>query len=133
MHLHQEITSTGFKIVCTDCGNLSIRMAERKAAATRSSNAANAARCAARSPTSTSWLAAAATFSNSSPAPAMTPAQDAAMPNKATMESVWSILEAANDLGDASVVEACRRIIDADLRGAPPEPADLNAIAGLFG
>ena len=63
----------------------------------------------------------------------MTPAQDAAMPNKATMESVWSILEAANDLGDQSVVEACRRIIDADLRGAPPEPADLNAIAGLFG
>jgi hypothetical protein len=34
MNLHQEITSTGFKIVCTDCGNLSIRMAERKAAAT---------------------------------------------------------------------------------------------------
>jgi len=52
----------------------------------------------------------------------MTTAQDAA-----------SILEAANDLGETSVVEACRRIIDADLRGAPPEPADLNAIAGLFG
>ena len=34
MHLHQEITSTGFKIVCADCGNLSIRMAERKAVAT---------------------------------------------------------------------------------------------------
>ncbi len=33
MHLHQEITSTGFKFVCTDCGNLSIKMTERKAAA----------------------------------------------------------------------------------------------------
>jgi hypothetical protein len=63
----------------------------------------------------------------------MTPSLDAAAPNKAAIESVWSILEAANDLGDASVVEACRRIIDADLRGAPPEQADLNTIAGLFG
>lgn len=54
------------------------------------------------------------------------------MPNKATMESVWSILEAANDLGEALVVEACRRIIDAELRGAPPEPSDLSTIAGLF-
>jgi hypothetical protein len=63
----------------------------------------------------------------------MTPAaQDAATPNKATTESVWSILEAANDLGDTSVVEACRRIIDADLRGAPAAPSDLNTIAGLF-
>lgn len=62
----------------------------------------------------------------------MTPAQDVAMPNKATMESVWSILEAANDLGEALVVEACRRIIDAELRGAPPEPSDLSTIAGLF-
>jgi hypothetical protein len=63
----------------------------------------------------------------------MTPAHDAAVPGKPVMESVWSILEAANDLGEASVVDACRRIIDADLRGAIPAQSDLNAIAGLFG
>jgi hypothetical protein len=63
----------------------------------------------------------------------MPPVQDAAVPGKPVMEAVWSILEAANDLGDASVVDACRRIIDADLRGATAAQSDLNAIAGLFG
>jgi hypothetical protein len=34
MNPHQDISSTGFKIVCTDCGNLSIKVAEHKGAPT---------------------------------------------------------------------------------------------------
>ena len=30
----------------------------------------------------------------------------------------WSVLDAANDLGDTVTIDACRRVIDANLRGA---------------
>jgi hypothetical protein len=32
-------------------------------------------------------------------------------------ETAWTVLDAANDLGDTITVDACRRVIDADLRG----------------
>ena len=48
------------------------------------------------------------------------------------IDTAWTILEAANELGDVSAVEACRRIIDAALRGATHAPSDLNTISGFF-
>ena len=35
-------------------------------------------------------------------------------------ETAWTVLDAANDLGDILTVDACRRVIDADLRGEAP-------------
>ncbi|WP_229199790.1 MULTISPECIES: hypothetical protein [Bradyrhizobium] len=54
------------------------------------------------------------------------------MQNDVPMETVWSILEAANELGDTPTVDACRRIIDANLRGDVPGQSDLNAVAAFF-
>ncbi|WP_249148499.1 hypothetical protein [Bradyrhizobium jicamae] len=48
------------------------------------------------------------------------------------IETVWSILEAANELGDTQTVDACRRVIDANLCGGTPVQSDLNAIAAFF-
>ena len=45
---------------------------------------------------------------------------NATMQNDIPLDTVWSILEAANELGDTSTVDACRRIIDANLRGEAP-------------
>ncbi|MCC8968307.1 hypothetical protein FNJ47_08405 [Bradyrhizobium sp. UFLA 03-164] len=56
----------------------------------------------------------------------------ATMQNDVPMETVWSILEAANELGDTPTVDACRRIIDANLRGDVPGQSDLNAVAAFF-
>jgi len=48
------------------------------------------------------------------------------------IDTIWSILEAANDLGDTHTIDACRRAIDASLRGDAPGPSDLAAIAAFF-
>jgi hypothetical protein len=48
------------------------------------------------------------------------------------LDTAWTILEAANDLGDATAVEACRRVIDAALRGGTPAQSDVNTIFGFF-
>jgi len=45
----------------------------------------------------------------------------------------WSVLDAANDLGDAVTVEACRRVIDANLRGIEPAPSDMALVVAFFG
>ncbi|WP_245309182.1 hypothetical protein [Bradyrhizobium retamae] len=37
-------------------------------------------------------------------------------------ETAWTILDAAHDLGDTVTVDACRRVIDADLRSDTPRP-----------
>jgi hypothetical protein len=47
-------------------------------------------------------------------------------------EMVWQVLDAANDLGDAATVEACRRVIDADLGGKAPAPSDLEIVVHYF-
>jgi hypothetical protein len=49
-----------------------------------------------------------------------------------SVETVWLVLEAANDLGDAPIVEACRRVIDADLNGVPAAPSDLQLVLDYF-
>jgi hypothetical protein len=47
--------------------------------------------------------------------------RNAAVPSEIPMDTVWSILEAANELGDAQTVEACRRVIG---RAFARHPAD---------
>ena len=45
----------------------------------------------------------------------------------------WSVLDAANDLGDTVTVDACRRVIDANLRGLEPATSDMAIVVGFFG
>jgi hypothetical protein len=47
-------------------------------------------------------------------------------------DAAWNVLEAANDLGDHAAVEACRRVIDANLNGRPAAPSDLHLIMEYF-
>jgi hypothetical protein len=47
-------------------------------------------------------------------------------------EMAWQVLDAANDLGDTAAVEACRRVIDAELRGKAPAPSDLEIVIHYF-
>jgi hypothetical protein len=57
----------------------------------------------------------------------------AAVPSKSLIDTAWTILEAAVDLGDGATVEACRRVIDTTLRGETPEQSDVNVIFDFFG
>jgi hypothetical protein len=63
-----------------------------------------------------------------------TPAVDAGAgaPEKATVDAAWLVLEAANDLGDHAAIEACRRVIDAELNGTVPGSADTDLVLGYF-
>jgi hypothetical protein len=47
-------------------------------------------------------------------------------------ETAWTVLDAANDLGDTITVDACRRVIDADLRGEPPARSDIAVLSAFF-
>ncbi|WP_291844436.1 hypothetical protein [Bradyrhizobium sp.] len=47
-------------------------------------------------------------------------------------ETAWTVLDAANDLGDTITVDACRRVIDADLRGEPPARSDMALLTAFF-
>jgi hypothetical protein len=49
------------------------------------------------------------------------------------MDTAWTILEAANDLGDRVTVEICRRVIDASLCGIAPAKTDIDVIFDFFG
>jgi len=44
----------------------------------------------------------------------------------------WMVLEAANDFGDDTTIEACRRVIDASLSGTPASPSDLHIVSDYF-
>lgn len=48
-------------------------------------------------------------------------------------ETAWTVLDAANDLGDTITVDACRRVIDADLRGEAPARSDMALLTAFFG
>ena len=48
-------------------------------------------------------------------------------------EAAWTVLDAANELGDTFTVDACRRVIDADLRGEPPAGSDMAVLSAFFG
>jgi hypothetical protein len=53
-------------------------------------------------------------------------------PDKASVDAAWLVLEAANDLGDHAAIEACRRVIDAELTGAAARSADIDLVLGYF-
>ena len=57
---------------------------------------------------------------------------DAAGSGKPILDTAWAILEAANELRDATTVDACRRVIDATFKGADPAPSDMNIVLGFF-
>jgi predicted nucleotidyltransferase len=48
------------------------------------------------------------------------------------LDAAWIVLEAANDLRDDATVEACRRVIDANLKGVPAAPADEYIVQHYF-
>jgi len=52
--------------------------------------------------------------------------------DRSPSEMAWLVLEAANDLGDEATVEACRRVIDADLKGMQASPADMQVVIHYF-
>jgi hypothetical protein len=53
-------------------------------------------------------------------------------PDKASVDAAWLVLEAANDLGDHAAIEACRRVIDAELNGTVAGSSDLDLVMGYF-
>ncbi|MDA9532057.1 MULTISPECIES: hypothetical protein [unclassified Bradyrhizobium] len=53
-------------------------------------------------------------------------------PDKASVDAAWLVLEAANDLGDHAAVDACRRVIDAELNGAVAGSSDVDLVLGYF-
>jgi hypothetical protein len=55
-----------------------------------------------------------------------------AAPDKASVDAAWLVLEAANDLGDHAAIEACRRVIDAELTGTVARSADVDLVLGYF-
>jgi hypothetical protein len=48
--------------------------------------------------------------------------------NNIWVEAAWTVLEAANDLGDDVTIEACQRVIDDDSGGDLPAQSDMNTI-----
>ncbi len=55
-----------------------------------------------------------------------------APPDKASVDAAWLVLEAANDLGDHAAVDACRRVIDAELNGTVAGRPDLDLVLDYF-
>ncbi|MEO8318340.1 MAG: hypothetical protein ABI561_08460 [Bradyrhizobium sp.] len=47
-------------------------------------------------------------------------------------DTVWTVLDAANDLGDILTVDACRRVIDATLRGQDASASDMAVVTAFF-
>ena len=52
--------------------------------------------------------------------------------DRSSGETAWTVLDAANDLGDTVTVDACRRVIDADLRGEAPARSDVAVLTAFF-
>lgn len=53
-------------------------------------------------------------------------------PDASSVDMAWLVLDAANDLGDHDAVEACRRVIDANLNGRLAPQSDLHLIVDYF-
>ena len=56
---------------------------------------------------------------------------DGPNPDK-SLDTAWIVLEAANDLKDDVTVDACRRVIDANLNGTPASQSDLHIVLDYF-
>ena len=48
------------------------------------------------------------------------------------IDTVWSVMTAANDIGDEATIAICSRVIDARLRGDLPRAADMEAIDNFW-
>jgi hypothetical protein len=48
------------------------------------------------------------------------------------ISTAWTALETANDFDDVLTVEACQRVIDANLSGALPEHSDIKTVFDFF-
>ena len=59
--------------------------------------------------------------------------QDQPGQEKPPGDMAWTVLDAANDLGDAVTIDACRRVIDANLRGEVPATSDMAVVVTFFG
>ena len=57
---------------------------------------------------------------------------DLATSDSPLIDTAWSVLDAANDLRDIAAVEACRRVIDANLRGDASAQSDMNVVLEFF-
>ena len=53
-------------------------------------------------------------------------------PDALSVDMAWLVLEAANDLGDHAAVEACRRVIDANLNGKLAPQSDVHLVVDYF-
>jgi hypothetical protein len=53
-------------------------------------------------------------------------------PDRLLADTAWCVLEAANDLGDIETVNACRRVIDANLSGRLAMQSDVKVISEYF-
>jgi hypothetical protein len=53
-------------------------------------------------------------------------------PDRLLPDATWCVLEAANDLGDIEAVDACRRVIDANLSGRLAMQSDVKTVAEYF-
>ncbi|MET4800583.1 hypothetical protein ABIA96_003155 [Bradyrhizobium sp. LB11.1] len=53
-------------------------------------------------------------------------------PHSALMVTAWTALDAAFDLRDFEVVEACRRVLDAIYSGRPASRRDLSTVLDFF-
>lgn len=53
-------------------------------------------------------------------------------PDRLLADAAWCVLEAANDLGDIETVNACRRVIDANLSGRLAMHSDLKVLSEYF-
>jgi len=57
---------------------------------------------------------------------------DEPKPDNLPVDTAWAVLEAANDLGDDATVQACRRVIDANLNSRLSCQSDLHIVLHYF-
>jgi hypothetical protein len=69
---------------------------------------------------------------NKSPNAGLNADAGGATPDKASVDAAWLVLEAANDLGDHAAVDACRRVIDAELNGMVAGRSDIDLVLDYF-
>ncbi len=62
----------------------------------------------------------------------MTPSQSQQSQEGSPADTVWTVLDAAIDLGDTFTVDACRRVIDANVRGQDAAASDMAVVAAFF-
>jgi hypothetical protein len=48
------------------------------------------------------------------------------------VDTAWCVLEAANDFGDVPTIDACRRVIDANLSGELAMQSDVKIVFEYF-